>query len=318
MATPDYSRARWYGAYSGNYSRASRPSSNRIDKIVVHVVEGSWSSAINWFNDSRAGVSAHYTVRSSDGFIGQSVQEKDIAYHAGNWPVNQTAIGIEHEGYGSQPSRWFTNEMYNSSARLSAYLCNKYNIPVQLVSSNSQAGILAHRQATSTACPGRFDLDRYVRLVQQYAGSSGSGNKDASSSGQIIDNSDSDRFTVSGNWGVSSYSADQAWGPDYHYADPSPSVEDPARFKVRIPKKGQYTIYARWPADPGYNDRATFRIQTSKGARAKTVNQQQNGGRWVSLGAHPMRAGLGWFVELSRKSPGKGYVIADAIKVVRK
>lgn len=312
MARPDYPRARWYGAYHGNYSSANRPSSNRINKVVIHVVQGSFSSAINWFNDSRAGVSAHYTVRSSDGFVGQSVEEKDIAYHAGNWPVNQTAIGIEHEGFGDNPARWFTPEMYNSSARLTAYLCNKYNIPVRLVANSSQAGILAHRQATSTACPGRFDLNRYIRLVRQFAGSGGGTTR---SNGQVIDNSARSRFAAPRSWSVNTWNT-QKYGPSYAAANPHPRVVNPARFKVSIPRQGRYTIFARWPAHYGYNPRTTFRILTTRGFRNKVVNQRRNGGRWVNLGTYEMRRGFGWFVQVSRKSPHKGFVIADAIKVV--
>lgn len=196
MARPDYSGARWYGAYHGNYMRANRPSSNRINKVVIHVVQGSFSSAINWFNDSRAGVSAHYTVRSSDGFIGQSVEEKDIAYHAGNWPVNQNAIGIEHEGYGDQPTRWFTPALYNSSARLTAHLCKKYGIPVQLAGGPSGAGILAHRQATSTACPGQFNFNHYMNLVRGYVGGM---NNQPRTYVQVVDNTTPGRFRASGN-----------------------------------------------------------------------------------------------------------------------
>ncbi len=84
MAAGDYSGSTFYGASSNNYTVANRPSSNPINKIIVHVTQGSWSSAINWFLNSSAQVSAHYTVRSSDGFIGQSVREKDIAWHARN------------------------------------------------------------------------------------------------------------------------------------------------------------------------------------------------------------------------------------------
>ena len=121
--------ATWYGASSYNYTAANRPSSNRIDKIIIHVTQGSWSSAINAFQNSTHQASAHYTVRSSDGFVGQSVREKDIVWHAGNWPYNQTSIGIEHEGYVSDP-KWFTDAMYRSSAKLSAYLAKKYGIPI--------------------------------------------------------------------------------------------------------------------------------------------------------------------------------------------
>jgi len=129
MAIIDYSNFVYLPANSNNYTPADRPNSVLIDKIVIHVAQGSWSSALNWFQNPYASVSAHFTVRSSDGFVGQSVREKDIAWHAGNWPYNQTSIGIEHEGYVSDP-KWFTEAMYDSSAKLSAYLCNKYLIPI--------------------------------------------------------------------------------------------------------------------------------------------------------------------------------------------
>jgi N-acetyl-anhydromuramyl-L-alanine amidase AmpD len=129
MAAGEYPGSTLYPAFSSNYSAANRPASNPINKIIVHVTQGSWAGAINWFQDPKAQVSAHYTIRSSDGAVGQSVREKDIGWHAGNWPYNQTSIGIEHEGYVSDP-KWFTEAMYDSSARLSAYLCNKYLIPI--------------------------------------------------------------------------------------------------------------------------------------------------------------------------------------------
>ncbi|MDN5697248.1 MAG: N-acetylmuramoyl-L-alanine amidase [Rubrobacter sp.] len=74
----------WYPAGSGNFMTANRPSSNNITRVIVHVTQGSWSSALNWFQNPSAGVSAHFTIRSSDGAIGQSVSERNIGYHAGN------------------------------------------------------------------------------------------------------------------------------------------------------------------------------------------------------------------------------------------
>ena len=129
MAIIDYANFVYLPASSNNYTPANRPYSNVIDKVIVHVTQGSWSGAVNWFQDPYAGVTSHYTVRSSDGFVGQSVREKDIAWHAGNWFYNQSSIGIEHEGYVDDP-KWFTEAMYDSSAKLTAYLCNKYLIPI--------------------------------------------------------------------------------------------------------------------------------------------------------------------------------------------
>ena len=35
----------------------------------------------------------------SAGQVAQMVPERDIAWHAGNWPYNETSIGIEHAGF---------------------------------------------------------------------------------------------------------------------------------------------------------------------------------------------------------------------------
>ena len=98
MATIDYSNFVYLPANSNNYTPADRQNSALVVKIVIHVAQGCWSSALNWFQNPYAGVSAHYTVRSSDGFVGQSVREKDIVWYAGNWNYHQRSIGVEHEG----------------------------------------------------------------------------------------------------------------------------------------------------------------------------------------------------------------------------
>ncbi|CAN5699786.1 hypothetical protein BH20ACT11_BH20ACT11_06300 [soil metagenome] len=301
MARPDYGRSRWYGAHSNNYSNASRGRS-QISRVVVHVTQGSWSSAINWFRDGRAGVSAHYTVRSNDGFIGQSVQENDIGYHAGNWTYNKTSIGIEHEGYVSQP-KWFTGAMYRSSARLTAYLCRKYRIPID------RQHIVGHNEvpgATHTD-PGRYwDWNRYIRLVRKYA---------SPSYRQIVDSSNPTRFSASRNWGVSKYSG-QKYGNNYRYVRPTRRyTTDRAAYKVRIPATGTYRIWAWWPADRGYNGAARFLVRTTGGWARRYRSQRKNGGRWVGLGDFRMRAGDSWCVRVDKRSSSSGYVIADAIMV---
>jgi hypothetical protein len=308
MARPDYGRARWYGANRNGYSPATRPGSNRIDKIIVHITQGSWTSAINWFADARSGVSAHYVVRSSDGFIGQCVEEKDISYHAGNWPVNQTSVGIEHEGYGNNPD-WLTGAMYDSSARLSAYLVDKYDIPI------SRNNFLAHRQVSSTLCPGNYwDWDRYLGLVRQYAGSGGDSEENSGSGySQIVDNGTSGRFSASGGWGRSSYSS-QIYGRNYRFARPA-STNDTAKYRFNVPARGYYNVSARWPANSGYNASTPIGIRTTSGLRWVRVNQQRNGGRWVSLGTFNLAAGDAEKVVISRWTSGRGYVIADAVRI---
>jgi N-acetyl-anhydromuramyl-L-alanine amidase AmpD len=70
------------------------------------MTQGSWSSAINYFQSPGTGVSAHYTIRSSDGFIGQSVSEQNIGYHAGNWTYNQTLVSISKPACPGKLGAW--------------------------------------------------------------------------------------------------------------------------------------------------------------------------------------------------------------------
>ena len=70
-------------ASSSNYTAANRPYSHLIDKIIIHITQGSWASAINWFQNPRANVSAHYIV-GRRGRVAQCVRNEDIAWHAGH------------------------------------------------------------------------------------------------------------------------------------------------------------------------------------------------------------------------------------------
>lgn len=167
----DYPRALWRPAAGGNYGNSSRERSYNIDKIVIHVAQGSYAGTVNYFQNPSAGVSAHYTV-SRRGRIAQSVRHADIGYHAGHYPTNTRSIGIEHEGY-VENSGSFTSAMYQASAKLSAYCCKRHRIRVD------RRHIIGHHQvpgcsgpgggASCHTDPGRYwDWDRYIRLVRRY------------------------------------------------------------------------------------------------------------------------------------------------------
>jgi len=159
----DYPRARWRPAHSSNYTGSRRERSYNINRVVIHVVQGSYSSAIRWFKNASADVSSHYVV-SRRGRVAQCVKNKNIAWHAGNWDYNCRSIGIEHAGYVNNP-RWFTKRMYAASARLTAWCCKRHKIPVD------RRYIIGHSQvpgATHTD-PGRYwNWDRYMKLVRYY------------------------------------------------------------------------------------------------------------------------------------------------------
>ncbi|GAA0477408.1 peptidoglycan recognition family protein [Streptomyces sp. NPDC046215] len=156
-----YPPTHWIPADPANYTVSARPESYPVDFVVVHVTEETFPDARRIFQNPRAKVSAHYMVASADGYIGQFVREKDIAWHAGNWNYNTRSIGIEHEGWTDRPE-YFTDALYRSSARLTAALCARYGIP------RTRERILGHIEvpgATHTDPGPHWDWNRYMRLV---------------------------------------------------------------------------------------------------------------------------------------------------------
>jgi hypothetical protein len=167
----NYWLAAWRPAASCNYTNSDRETSYDVKKIVIHVAEGSYSGTVSWLENCAAGASAHYVV-SSKGGMAQCVRNENIAWHAGWWDTNTHSIGIEHAGYIDNPE-WFTRSMYHTSARLSAWLCKKYKIPIDrkhIIShsqvpgcSGSGGGIDCHTD------PGPYwNWKMYMRLIFYY------------------------------------------------------------------------------------------------------------------------------------------------------
>ena len=118
---PQYPPAIWDPADPSNYSsRTTNPT-----HIAIHTIQGRYASAINWFKNPSANVSAHYVI-SSWGEVTQMVCEEDKAWHVGT--ENNYTIGYEHEGWVSDPV-WYTDTMYGTSAYLTRDVCQDWNIP---------------------------------------------------------------------------------------------------------------------------------------------------------------------------------------------
>lgn len=130
QAIGDYAgNADFVPADPDNYSGASRGPSD-IDMVVVHTMEGTYAGTISWFTDPASPGSAHYVMRSSDGEVTQMIWEQDIAWHAGHWTTNARSIGIELEGYISQPQTWYTTAMYESLAALILDIADRQGVPL--------------------------------------------------------------------------------------------------------------------------------------------------------------------------------------------
>ncbi|MGW6686066.1 N-acetylmuramoyl-L-alanine amidase [Streptomyces sp. NPDC054961] len=156
----DHAGAGWTSASPANWRLADRPADYRVDRIVVHVTQGSFASSVDAFKNPFHRASAHYIV-GQDGHIEQMVRELDVAFHSGNRSMNERSVGIEHVGFVDRPQD-FTDAMYEASALLAAGICRRYGIPAD------RKHLVGHSEVPGAdhTDPGpHWDWNRYVRLV---------------------------------------------------------------------------------------------------------------------------------------------------------
>lgn len=153
----------------GNYDLADRPKQVKIDTIVLHDTEETYSDTLDTFTNPASYVSAHYVVRSGDGHVTQMVPTSDVAWQAGNWYINSHSIGIEQEGFAVAGATWFTEPLYHSTARLVRYLAARYGVPLDrqhILGHDNVPGINAAGIPGMHWDPGPFwDWNHFMNLV---------------------------------------------------------------------------------------------------------------------------------------------------------
>lgn len=145
-------------ANSSNYSGSSYRA--KITKIVIHHMAGvlTAQSCGNIFATKGRGGSAHYGV-GSDGKIGLYVDESCVAWHAGNWPINQCSVGIELANSATGGNWPVSDHTLKLAIKLVADIAKRNNLGKLVVGQN----LGYHSLYASTECPGN-----YVRSKMQY------------------------------------------------------------------------------------------------------------------------------------------------------
>ena len=135
-------------------TKFTSPNQNARNSKVKSITIHHWGSrgqkfdnVVNWLCQKRAGTSAHYVVEA--GKVACIVDPDRRAWHAGNSRGNHESIGIE-----CRPEA--TEGDYATVAALVADLRAVYgNIPLK-----------RHKDWTSTACPGVWDIQKLDRLAR--------------------------------------------------------------------------------------------------------------------------------------------------------
>ena len=108
------------------------------------------------------GGSIHYAI-GNDGAIGYGVDENNVAWHAGNWPVNQRSIGIEtsNSALGGQ---WpVSDAAYSSLVKLVADIAKRNGMGKLILGQN----IGYHGMYAATACAGPTLIGRMGDLIKK-------------------------------------------------------------------------------------------------------------------------------------------------------
>lgn len=145
-----------------------RPADAKITAIVMHhtATKGSANAVGKFFQDPTAKVSSHYVVDRT-GYLVEPVAEEGRAWHAGNSSfqgqgnVNNFSIGIEicNVGDSLEP---YPDAQYDSLIKLTAYLMEKYNIPVSGLTRHRDIGLPAGRKIDTS---NNFSMERVIAGV---------------------------------------------------------------------------------------------------------------------------------------------------------
>lgn len=158
----------FFPASANNYTPGRE---KRITQVVLHTMVGTIASARTTFqNDHLAAPrSAHFGVPYYGGVVDRYVNPFETAWHAGNWPVNQRSIGIEHEDFlhYDEPRPF---GLYVTSAALLATLQVAHGFPLVLVDDPERPGVMRHRTAVATHCPGTLDVDLIIGMARGETG----------------------------------------------------------------------------------------------------------------------------------------------------
>ncbi len=294
-SSDDYGPAFWVPANGNNYSNGRQY--GPLNFIVIHDTEGSYTSAISWFQNPNSGVSAHYVIRSSDGQVTQMVRNADTAYHAGNWDYNVRSIGVEHEGFMNQQG-WYTEAMYTSSSQLIRTMADRFNIR------KDRAHIVGHYQVPGSTHqdPGPlWNWNYYMGLVRQ-----------DSLRAALVDNTDPGFVPTPNEIDPSRYwwTYGNGYGGSNTYVTTSVSNQSSSVnsgvWSATLPSTAAYDVYAFIPwVDNGISETssARYRISGMDGDTVTQVSQKAitdvGSGSWAHLGRYRFSGGAIARVHLS-------------------
>lgn len=134
----------------------------------------------------------------------------------------------------------------------------------------------------------------------------------------VVDNSDAGFSITFGTGWSTGTSAGGKYGPDYLFASAVGASGNPTNLAEWRPNLAQdtYSVQVWYPAGSNRADDTPFTVHHASGSNTIRINQQTNGGQWVTLGIFDFDAGTNGYVEIGNDAQSGQVVIADAVRWV--
>lgn len=224
-------------AHPNNFDSDRKP----VRKIIIHhAASTSFDSIGQVFANPGRGASAHYGVGRSNN-VDQYVPENKVAYHCGNYPVNQESIGIENVNSSGAPNWDVAGETRNTLVELCADIVRRNPGIGKLVPG---VNLFGHSQVSKnpTACPVQLlgwlpELANRVNALVAGGGSPAPNPTPGKKSNQEIA-----KEVLAGNWGNNPERRNKLIAAGYDYNAIQAIVNGQVGNPTTAPRKGNETI----------------------------------------------------------------------------
>ncbi|NDV81904.1 FAD-dependent oxidoreductase [Bacteroides sp. 51] len=131
----------------------------------------------------------------------------------------------------------------------------------------------------------------------------------------LIDNNDTRRVVVTGEWKTEMW---KAYGLNFFTDDSKGSVAKSLKYTPQVAKDNEYTLYMYFPKVDEATSKTTIKVFDGSQLHDVVVKREdivvegQTSGEWVNIGKYRLPAGDNSYVELSNQG-ADGVVVADAV-----
>lgn len=316
------------GGYRGvNFWRADTIGTNQWANITAGT-SGNYSNIVNnvVLDDARATFTGGWTF-----VLTFNVTNRTVPGYVGRTGTDTNSFGTNYffkaHGDGSAYAQFKPNIVIPGNYDLyqwHPFLTNaSAGTPFQICGAAGTNTVFVNQQTNSGnwSSVGRFNFaagnSNYIRILDNFSDTANLAVADGlklvyADADIILDNTNTE-VVYTGSWTLGT-TATGRYQADYRFASSAASATATATYRPNLPNAGLYDVSVWYPAGGNRATNSPWMIASLGGSTNVIVNQQINGGFWLTLATErPFSAGTNGYVQLANNA-GSSVVMADAVK----